>query len=73
MNMETPTTAGAKHELLSNKLPPDFNVQHAGLIGLRFVKFLSLSNDFQKYIGGHPAPSGHSGILIETCLSGKAG
>jgi len=73
MNMVTPTAAGAIHELLFNKLPPDFNVQHAGLIGLRFVKFLSLSKDFQKYLEGHLAPSSHSGILIETCMSGKAG
>ncbi len=42
-------------------------------MGLKFVEFLSLLHDFQKYLGGHLAPSSHSNILIKTPLAGKAG
>jgi hypothetical protein len=37
-----------------------------------FVKFLSLSTDFQKHLGGHLAPSSHCSILIETPLVSEA-
>jgi len=36
--------------------------------GPMFVIFLSLSNDLQKYSGGHLAPSSHCSILIETTI-----
>ncbi len=36
------------------------------------VKFLSSSNEFQRYLVGHLAPSSHCSILIETPLASEA-
>jgi hypothetical protein len=35
------------------------------ILGHMIVKCLSSLNDFQKYLGGHLAPSSHFSILIE--------
>jgi len=40
---------------------------------LEFIKFMSLSNGFQKYQRGHLAPSSQCCILTETTLASKAG
>ncbi len=41
--------------------------------GPEIVKFLSSLNDFQKYLGGHGAPSSHCCFFIKTSLASKAG
>ncbi len=39
--------------------------------GPEFVEFLSLFNDFWKYLGGHLAPSSPCSILMETPIPSK--
>jgi hypothetical protein len=41
--------------------------------GPEFVKFLSLHNDFKKFLGGHLGLSSHCSILSETPMAGKTG